>query len=288
MKTFFKPLLGFLLLGAVFGLVACSSGGDSTPAPQAVAIDDTNAEALSVASADAAYQASVVNDANPFAVSAAPPDDLTVAVSRVIGDRYRPRLSVSGEILMNGDCGGNIDVPNPNATSGTMTFNDFCTFVPGYGNMVMDGSVTYSFRDPMLSLTYNNMTVSFGGETQTLNMSVTVNLNTGEVVSSSSSFPGSDGSTLTISNFDISGTPSSGIYINSGRVTHPSFGYIDISTTSPLVWGSCTNDRPMSGTIVAQGSNGTSASITFNSCSDFTWCYDLGDGSGPQCASGSW
>jgi len=287
MKTFFRPLLSFLLLGAVFGLVACSSGGDS-PAPQAVAIDDSNAEALGIAATDAAYQASVVNDANPFAVSTVPPDDLTVTVSRIIGDKYRPRIAVSGEILMYGDCGGDIDVPNPNATSGTMTFNDFCVSVPGYGDMVMDGTVTYSFRDPLLSLTYNNMSVSFGGETQTLNMSVTVNLDTFEVVSSSSSFPGSDGSTLTISNFDISGTPSSGVYINSGRVTHPSFGYFDISTTSPVVLTGCTNDRPMSGTIVAQGSNGTSASITFNGCNDYTWCYDLGDGSGPQCSSGTW
>jgi len=285
MKTIVKAGFIFSLLG--FLLVACSSGGDSTPPPQAVAFSDSNAEALGIAATDAAYQATIVKNVNPLAVSMSP-DALTITVTQIIGELYRPRLTPGGVVIATGDCGGNVDAPDSDASTGTLTFNEFCVFVPGYGNMVVDGNVSFSLRDPILSLTYSNVSVSFGGETHTLNMSVTINLDTFEVLSSSSSFPGSDGSQLTISNFDITGTPSSGININSGRVTHPGFGYIDISTTSPVVLTGCTNNRPMSGTIVAQGSNGTSASITFNGCNDYTWCYDLGDGSGPQCATGSW
>ncbi|WP_455219658.1 hypothetical protein, partial [Kaarinaea lacus] len=176
MKTIFKPLPGFLLLGTLFSLVACSSGGGSS-APQAVAINDSNAEPLSIAATDSAYQATVVQNANPLAVSTAL-DDLTVTVTQIIGNVYQPRLTPNGVIVATGDCGGNVDMPDPNANSGTMTFNNFCVSVPGYGNMVMDGSVTYSFRDPILSVTYNDMSVTFGGETQTLNMSVSINMDT--------------------------------------------------------------------------------------------------------------
>ncbi|HEY5604116.1 MAG TPA: hypothetical protein VIM41_13500 [Gammaproteobacteria bacterium] len=287
MQKFKRNFNCLAVLALVVGLSACSSGDESPPPPQSAAISATNAQALSIAATDASIEASVNQAANPFGVSIAV-DSTTVAVSQQIANMFQQQRSPIGAVVLTGDCGGSVEGPDDQtATSGVMSFNNYCTNVPGYGNMTMNGNVAFSFRDPVLSLNYNNVQVSFGGQTETLNMSLTVNLDTGDV-SWSSSFAGTGGQQLTISNFEITGTPSSGINIISGRVTHPSFGYIDITTSSPVVLTGCENNRPMSGTIVAQGSGGTSASITFNGCNSYTWCYDLGNGSGPQCNSGTW
>jgi len=287
MQMFKRVSIYLAVFVFVIGLSACSSSDDSPPPPQGAAISDSNAEALSIAATDATYEASVNDAANPFGVAKSV-DSTTVTVSQQVANIFKLQRSPAGAVYLTGDCGGNVEGPdNQNATSGILTFNSYCTNVPGYGNMIMDGNVSFSFRDPILNLNYNNFQVSFGGQTETLNMSMTVNLNTGEA-SWSSSFTGTGGEQLTISNFDMSGTPSSGININSGRVTHPSFGFIDIRTTSPVVLTGCDNNRPMSGTIVAEGGGVTSASITFNGCNSYTWCYDLGDGSGPQCNNGTW
>ena len=289
MKFISKSIIYFFMLALTLVLTACGGGGGGGgggSAPVAAAIDADNAEALSVAGLDATQEALVSQNANPFGVSISP-DPATTAVSQAVANVVKQQMTLSGVVILNGDCGGTVDVPDPNALSGTMTFNDFCVFGGSLGNMVMNGSVTYSINDPMLSLTYSNFTVTFGGETITLSMSVTVNMNTGEVTWSSS-FVGSDGASLTYSNFEISGDPSTGITVMSGRVTYSGVGYVDIYTTSPVVVGSCVNNRPMSGTIVAEGSNGTSASITFDTCTTYTWCYDLNDGAGQQCDAGTW
>ncbi|MGD8572940.1 MAG: hypothetical protein PVH98_10815 [Gammaproteobacteria bacterium] len=289
MTRLFKFVWGFLILTALLVLTACggsSGGGGGGAAPTPAAINADNAEELSIAATDAAYEATINQNANPFGISTAP-DSTTVAVSQVTTGILEQLRSPVG-VTVAGDCGGNFVAPdNPNATSGVITFNNYCTFVPDFGNMIMDGDVRFSYRSPIISLTYTNFTVTFGGETQTLSMSVTINEQTGEI-SYTSNFVGSGGAQLTVSNFEISGTPSSGITITSGRVTHSEFGYVDISTTSPVVLTGCDNDRPMSGTIVAEGSNGASASITFEGCDSYTWCYDLADGSGPQCGIGTW
>lgn len=286
MQIFKRVYIGSAILLLVAGLSACSSSDDS-PAPQGAAINDGNGEALTIAATDATYEATVTSAANPLGVATSE-NSTAITVSQQVANIFKQRRSPAGAVYFTGDCGGTVEGPdNENATSGVLSFNSYCTNVPGYGNMIMDGDVSFSFSDPIVYLTYRNFQVTFGGQTETLNMSMQVNINTGEA-SWSSNFTGTGGDQLTISNFEITGTPSSGITVVSGRVTHPSFGFIDISTTSPVVLTGCDNNRPMSGTIVADGGGNTSASITFNGCNSYTWCYDLGDGSGPQCTNGTW
>jgi len=288
MKHIAGQLLNFSLLTLLLSLVACGGGGGGGgggSAPTAAKITAENAQSLSVAALDAAERAAAEGGlGNILGGGVVEPNQTVTAISQTIAQLFKQHLTVSAAVIA-GDCGGTINIPE--TSSGTIVFNDYCVTVPGYGEMIMNGSVSYSYSDPVITLTYNNFTVSYGGETYTINMSATVNINTGEV-SWTSSFTGSDGTTLTYSEFDVSGDPSTGITVNYGRVTYGDAGFVEISTEQPIVFSGCTNGRPMSGSIVAEGSNGTMASITFNDCNSYTWCYDLNDGAAPTCNTGMW
>ncbi|WP_455376749.1 hypothetical protein [Kaarinaea lacus] len=291
MKIMSRLFLNLFILVVALGLTACGGGGggggQSAPTPATITAD--NAESLAVAASESTKEAVVSQNANPYAVSISP-DPTTTAVSRKIAELIRLNMSATGLVLFSGDCvpnPGTVEIADPNSTTGSVEFNNYCINVPGYGEMVMNGSVSYSFNDPYLYLTYSNFTVSFGGNVETIDMSVTINMNTFEV-SWSSSFVSSDGATVSYADFDISGDPATGVSIFSGRVTYSGVGYFDVYTESPVVLSGCANGRPMSGTIVAEGSSGTLASITFDSCDSYTWCYDLNNNAGLICETGMW
>ena len=289
MKNFTKSLFNLLFLVVTFSLVACGGGGGGgggNTAPTAATITADNAESLAIAASESTQEA-VVNESAQGALPFSVPDssnDLEAAVSRKIAQLYLQQLSATG-LIITGDCGGSINIPE--TATGTITFNGYCTPVPGYGNMIMNGSVTYSYNDPYVSLTYSNFTVSFGGETQTINMSMTVNINTGEITYNSS-FVSSSGVTLSYTNFEFTGNAQTGVTVTSGQVTYSGIGYFNVYTESPVVLSGCSNGRPMSGIIVAEGSNSTMASITFDGCDSYTLCYDLNDGAGLICDTGMW
>ena len=68
---------------------------------------------------------------------------------------------------------------------------------------------------------------------------------------------------LSVSGDNASGrTISATVYVNT-------YGYIKITTTSPILFG-CSNPKtPSSGTIEVTGSGAVSASVTYNDCSSF-------------------
>jgi hypothetical protein len=72
----------------------------------------------------------------------------------------------------------------------------------------------------------------------------------------------------------VSGNPETGITISSGRIYHPEQGYVDISTDAPLVYAGCDNGKPSSGTLVLQGSGGSTADVIYNSCTEYQVCVN--------------
>lgn len=268
----------------------------------AAVIDAGNAEEISVAATEGTTQAISefeASDKNPYSPrpvsSGLSRDDLNTTISQIISSvRTRSNNLVVAVTLgpneLAGDpnyCGGSLTAPDDvNATSGVIVFSDFCYDI--FGPTIMNGAITFSSTATTLSISYTNFSVSFDSESFTINSSVLCNLDiNGDPVlpcSISSNYVGSTGLTYRIDDFTVSGDLTFGFDVD---VTfyHPTHGSVDITTTSSILF-ECTGPQPSSGAIDHTGAGGTSGSITFDSCTDYTYCYDLGGG--PTCNTGTW
>jgi hypothetical protein len=275
---------------------AVTYDGNTSPA----AITPSNSETISITATEGATQAvseHTANESNPFSFgfvsSGLSNEDLNYTVAQIINSVHAQTNNLAVAVTIGasdlaGDpyyCGGTITVPdNANATSGKLTFKNFC--YDFLGPITMNGSITFSKTATQLTVNYKNFTASFERESFTINSSVICGLNNNVVTtcSISSSYVGSDGLTYRIDDFTISGDPTFGFDV-SATFYHPTHGSVGIATTSPIML-ECTGPQPSSGAIAITGSSGTSASITFDSCTSYTYCYDLG--SGPTCNTGTW
>lgn len=234
------------------------------------------------------------NESNPFALavvsSSLPSNEINTTVSQIIrkvqdqANNLVTAITI-GASEFTGDpayCGGSITVPdNFNGTSGSMSFNNFCYNV--VGEMTMNGSINFSQTATSLSISYVNFTVTFEGQSFTINSSISCALD-GSGCTISSNFTGSDGNVYRIDNFSVVGDSTSGFNVDA-TVFDPTYGSVTITTTSPILFG-CSGPQPSSGAISFTGTAGTSGSIIFESCTSYTYTYDLGVG--PVSNQGTW
>lgn len=306
MFRYTQTALAALLATPIF-LTGCSSddgGGGATTysgSTSAATISADNAEAVGVAATEATTQAiseDTANESNPFAFAVASSNQAGDNINSTVSQIIRSMQSQSGNLVSGvtvgaadfaGDpyyCGGSVTVPDDfNATSGSMTFSNFC--YDFLGPITMNGVITFSETATTLTITYTNFTATFEGESYTINSSVTCSLDANGFVTScsiSSTYTGSDGLIYRVDDFTVSGSPTSGFDVDA-TFYHPTYGSVTINTTVPVMF-ECTGPQPSAGSITYTGSGGTSGSITFDSCSSYTYCFDLG--SGPTCATGTW
>ncbi len=321
------PNLGLaLLVSGAIGLTGCGGGGGSgsggdvaglsySGATAEATISSTSAKPLAETSAEASIQA--VTDSEGGKVS---PIGVVVTDANLSGMRARV-VEVAKQLLKNrrvmefpagatitfndlqgdGSCGGTITVPDnyKTASSGTMTFNNACMTLPGYGTLIFHGSIQVSgtgdsdgYYAGAAIVTYKNVTVdydlgSYGSGTYgPMNFTESCSWEDGgdyynETCSTTEYYTGSGGQVYQIQDPDVYGSNDSGWNV-SATVYHPTYGYVDVTATGLTF--NCSNGHPDSGHIGATGSGGTSISVDFTDCDTYSGSYN--DGSGAVSFSG--
>jgi hypothetical protein len=171
---------------------------------------------------------------------------------------------------------GSVDA-NGNQTSATMTFRN-CTidsFVELNTTVTLNGTITMNAPNYPVSysISITNFSVTFTDfnttHTESIeNMTVSCNNSSCTITSD---FTGSDGRVYRIANYTVTGVYPN--YTISGRIYHPTHGYVEISGN--VTYGTCdTVERPTSGSMTITGSNGT-ATITLNDNDCHSFSIDI-------------
>ena len=271
MKTHYLYLFSGLLSAAM--LIGCGGGsGGGGTAATAADITAENANTLAVAATESAKSAaeSDTPDVNlPFKSSA---DSVTNKLqglpSQVTGisDAEINALVCPG--------GGSVNITGlDNINENTTSFNfdmSFSNCNDNYGTIIQSGSVSYSGDiDGNFTMTYRNLVVTYSGQTETLNGSMSCN---NGVCSENLNYSGSfTNRTYETENMQVTGNASSG-YNVSGSVTDPDHGVIEISASN-VIFDCDPNGQPSSGSITVTGAN-TTLEVNFVSCSEFTVTLD--------------
>ena len=308
----------------VLTLAACGGGGGGnsqitgptyTGVTTAATIDSTNAEPIGKAAGGAAGQAAGSESASSASFLGVVSDDFsdippesfsklaaqiarqTLEESQTAPSTQSNQTSVSGVVVssdqLNADtmssdyCGGSVTVPNNFTVNGsnfdvTMTFNNLCYDNGIDPGVYLNGTMRMISTDSSDTIIFSGFTATmFSGETYSLNL--TSSCDSGGF-SCTVDFNGGDGNVYRMGNLNVyEGV--SGVTI-SGTFYHPDSGSVTLSTTTPLTFNCAPDSQPDTGELAFSGEAGTSARIVFQSCTDYTFCYN--EGMGELCDVGTW
>jgi hypothetical protein len=252
---------------------ACGNSSDSPETTQAT-IDEDNAQTLAIAATDGFNIGD--NEAQ-----------LGVLFDNVLSNLQSQKSGIAASGVVSGNCGGSATYPDnvdqqQNPITGTISFDNFCLDGGESGQVIASGQISFIAQvenDQLVSMAIelDNFVLSYNGNTVTINSTVAISQNLGNYdvhFETSTEFTGSQGQTLRVENLVISGNPISGVTISSGRIYHPDFGYVDISTTETLIFEGCDNGKPVSGTVLLEGSSDNTAELVFTSCTSYEVCMN--------------
>lgn len=188
--------------------------------------------------------------------------------------------------LDDGTCGGSATYSGTaNESTGafhaTFRFNAWCNDgVTVSGTLTADGQVDVNTQDlASLEFAFSVLTISDGTNTFRGRGTISVTFGASDVVSIDMDFGSGDGTIYRVSNLTVESMPavnSESITIT-GRVFHPLYGYVDVTTSQPLVVATG-DDYPSSGEFVVTGAD-SSARLTALSAATFQVDVDEdGDG----------
>jgi hypothetical protein len=273
-----------LLLQACGGGGGDSSGGSTITTYSGLMtearIDTGNSQDLSTAVASGAMQSVVADSAEGALLprSVPNPESKLVEISPKIaqwitqsGVLYSAKTTNYSAYIC--DSGGSaVADTNDAETVGTIVFLNCGISDGASGTIVITGSVDFSITlsggsADSMSMTFR-VTVAYGGESANINMTIScVNLTGVASCTVSSDFVGLDNRVYRVTDITVSGNASSGYYV-SATVYDPAHGRVGMTTTAPLLYN-CSNGVPSTGTVVISGTDSTSATINFVSCSEF-------------------
>ncbi len=268
MKIRCKTLLACLLAGSSLLLVGCGSDGGSS-GPANATITDANKVDLAVTGTEAAKQA-----ANGDKV----PTNFKATRSRAelldLSASIAAKLSAKTQ---------DVAIPQPCSGGGTVDFV-FTTSTSSInyancneGGVIFNGSAvitsTTAGDTTTVSIDYNNFTVNFNGEIESVDLSISCTTITGTPETNctyNSTALGIDGRSYSVSNISVTGDEFSGYNI-SATATDPDHGNITIDAS--LVTFNCPDGSPDSGSIVITAGSAT-ATVTFINCDEFSILFE--------------
>jgi hypothetical protein len=288
----------FLFMGLVLSVSACGGGGGdggtASPTPTVVINSSAVADNVAMQATSAGTVSTDINNIVPLSINQ--PSQSQTGFNPIDFTRQLLHLSHSHLLqpLTVNSCsgGGSMTVPdNPNATSGTITFNN-CNEL-GY---TFNGSASFSLSgDPnanySVSITYRNLTLSNGVNMATLNASMNMN-------GSYNSSTDTDTINVTYSNFKFTVNADyislynykfTGVYNNTTLAYTASLDYtfdsslingvVHVTTENTIQGNDNISQYPSSGSLLITGASNTSVRVTINSITNVTVAADLnGDG----------
>jgi len=156
------------------------------------------------------------------------------------------------------------------SNGGTLVFSN-CNL--GHG-VVVNGKtiISHNSDGSQYSFKYENYTVSVDGYTTTLNMTMSCTTDSSGFPNCNtiSDFKAANGQSYRVENASVSGNSSSGYNI-SATVYDSTYGSVSVTSTNLVL--DCSNGLPSSGSITYT-SGSELATVTFNSCSEYTVTLD--------------
>jgi hypothetical protein len=223
---------------------------------------------------------------------------LAVSVSRLLVDAVKtahlgpsPETATAIGATTSGSlpatCGGSATYSGTvNESSGefhaTFRFNAWCNEgVTVSGTLNADGHVDVDTEElATLEFSFSVLTISDGTNTFQGHGTIAIAFGESDVLSIDMDYSVGDGTIFRASNLTVVNTPDLGnenVTIT-GRVYHPLHGYVDVTTTQPLVVTS-QDDYPSSGELVVTGAGNSHGRITAVSATTFQVDVDEdGDG----------
>jgi hypothetical protein len=244
----------FFVMGLMTG---CSSdSGDDSGGTQWVTYTGSTSQAT-------------IDDSNAQALSMAPYSNLEKA--RANNDGIEVLQGMLPGLLAGtyDECGGSYSQQFESASSGTIIFNDYCVMT-GVDQVTLNGSVYASQSGQAQTMKMSNLSVNVNG-TEYIVSGTFVR----EGTSFTMDFVGVDGKTYRIEDLVVqeSTTVAGGVNIISGRFYHPDHGYVDMHSSSPIVSETCGDVlRPTSGKVIVEGANGTDGSVEYLGCAEYMVC----------------
>ena len=259
----------FYLLGLLSFLTACGGGGGGGVAPATLSAD--NSQDLAIAATESAKQAVTADSAN-FLNKTSNTGNTTDLISSKVREIVFEATSL-GPVPVICQFGGSYSdniTAGSSSGSGSITFSQ-CSIAEG---ITLTGTVTFSGNESRFTITYNNLSITAFGVTETVNASVSCSTsNSSFSCTASTSITGIDGRNYTVSNIKVTGDSNSGFNVNA-TVVDPDHGSISITATAVIL--DCTEataGRPSSGTVTFTSSTRT-GSVTFDSCNSYTVTLD--------------
>jgi hypothetical protein len=290
---------------AITLLSACGGSGDLSGTPAALTysglttpagITVTNAEVLSTKATDASEEAIAQNtakEANPFGIVLTPVNSdinpLIIRITKEVVTQVQADINLpTGLVLTYTDlggyplCGGSVTVPDNfganNLLNGSITYNNLCYDDSYYGQIYINGTLTFTQTASNITIRYSNFRATGTGLPEAISINMTVSCDTSFTSCSiSADFEGTDGKVYRVANLTVSGT-GTGPYTINATFYHPDYGYATIASTG--ITYTCSNGYPSAGTINITGASGSSANISFTSCDGYSGTWNNGTTSG--------
>lgn len=318
MKALIFSILSALILSACGG----SSGGTPTSSntsysglTTAAVIDADNAEIIGTSSTEAIANI-LTGESVPFLPTSASITTIDSSMNQTVIDiaksvanstpylnlplaadvtiSYTELASIDSTLAF---CGGSATVDDALIASfteflntgelifnGRMTFIDLCVTDPVQGDLTLNGTVIFTTTAQSSSIKYSNMTVNDGSTIQSFNIEVTCSTLSCVVTTD---YEGSDSNIYRIEGVSISDN-GSGTYSISATFYHPDHGSVTIIGTDLTF--NCASGFPGSGQITYSSTDGTSGTITFAGCNDYTGTWSATPPPAPTSGTytGSW
>jgi len=188
-----------------------------------------------------------------------------------------------------GECGGSFSYTiDYNETTGN--FNGSLSF-NSYNDCIgtMNGAITFYGSDTSATLSMSFLALSYTGASDSVTMSGNISFTTlpssiTESITMSMDFRDNNtGETYRIKDMTMEVTTSAlteSTIVKSGQVYHPDYGYVDVSTTSPILVNKDALN-PHAGVLVMAG-DGSTATVTFVNSNQYTIEVDVDNVAPPE------
>jgi len=257
-------------------LSACSSGDGGGASKADITTD--NYKDLAVAAAEASKQVSSLDNNQAASFSSF----LKPSNNRPSASTFAKLTRQIQQATQNCTAGGTFSVPDSFlfGSLGGSTLNNVTFQMNNCDNADGEGAIsgTFTFNGDIISgnfsITVSNATIpsegisNFSGTVVcTANGSLEPNCTFDNIAATNDFTGGIDNRTYSVSNAIVSGNAVDGFTV-SATVTDPDHGNIDF--TAQGISFNCPDGQPGTGNITIIGDNNTTATVTFNNCTDFT------------------
>jgi hypothetical protein len=305
LKTTRAKYFTLFALGAVL-IAGCGGGGGGSTSTSVsyagvtteAAVTDTNAETLTAAAIDTAGSSELgtlviagdVTEQGTAQGLSLPGVARLLADMKNLGQLAGPATAAGSAAsqTVTGSCGGSATMSGTNSgddvnvnITGSITYSAYCESTPE-GNATINGSITFTLvgtaSDFTFTVSTSYLAITAGGQSVAYSLSYTLTANSSTATATmTANYRASDGKVYRVENYQVVLSNGGQTVAISGRLYHPDYGYVTVSTPTPLQYSNCYGYyRPTSGVLRVTGAGGVYAEFMPQDCGQYQVCLTDG------------